>query len=370
MEHITYNVESLKFRTKIILRLVNNNYRINNIIVNYAHTSKNITYIGVTPDITYGEIIGDDNAIDREFEIELNLVTAKYVIFIINDFKNLRFPILDTNETYFDDDVDHPYLYVGLEIDVDFASKSSMLHSIDPILQYYKKMYPVYSIEAWSTIKDAVSYSGKINKITFDSVSRKFRVCFDNGMIYLFDQYPFSTTAMTQIQHFNHITPADIHWIIDNPKDDMIFISKLLVQDSTYAAPQFDSINEFFNALNDNSGNVSNKYNDRFAVQFIKISLPHLNRELTIDLNGRNIPFSNLILEMNATYLRTFPIPWRLDYRNTEYDSIGITFYISDELSTNSYTGDDASHFNIEFNTKIHLDCQITSELQIPFNRS
>jgi len=370
MEHITYNAESIDFRSKVVLRLVNNNYKMNRIILNYSHTSRDITYIGVTPDITYGEIIGDDNAISREIELDLNLITAKNLVIIINDFENLRFPIINTNETYFDDDVEHPYLYIGLEVEPEVISKSTKLHTIDPILQYYKKMYPVYSIESWSTIKNEVSYSGKINKITFDSVSRKFMVYFDSGMIYLFDDYPFSTNSSTQIQHFNHITPPDIHWIIDNANDDMIFITKMLIQSATYAAIQFNSIEELFNTINDNSGNNSKKYNERFNVQFIKLNIPHLNRELVIDLNSRNIPFSNLILELNSTYIKTFPIPWRTKYKNTEFDKIDIVLFIADSESSYAYSYDNSSHFEIEYNTKVDLHCQIINELTIPFNRT
>ena len=370
MEHITYNVKSIKFKSKIVLKIVNGSYKMNRIILNYSHTSKDTTYIGVTPDITYGEIVGDDAASSREIELEINLITAKYVIFIINDFENLRYPIIYTNEVYFDEDVDHPYLYITLEVSPEVVSKSKKIHIIDPILQYYKKMYPVYSLESWSTIKNEVSYSGKINKITFDSVSRKFMVYFDSGMIYLFDDYPFSTTTSVQIQHFNHITPPDIHWIIDNPSDDIIFITKMLIQSATYDAIQFDSIEELFNAINDNSGNTSKKYNERFNVQFIKLNIFHLNRELTIDLNGRNIPFSNLILELNSTYVKTFPIPWRTKYNNTEFDKTDITLFIADSESSYAYSYDNSSHFEIEYNTKVDLHCQIINELTIPFNRT
>lgn len=370
MEHIVYKVESIDFRTKVLIRLVNDDYKLNGIIVNYVHTSRDNTYIGITPDMTYGEVIGDDRAIEKEAEIELNIVTARNVIIIMNDFKNLRYPIEDTNETYYDDDDDFPYLYVGIKINVTASSKSSKLHEIDPILQYYKKMYPVHNIEAWSTIKDTVTYGGKVNKMTFDSVSRKFMAYFDNGMVYLFDGYPFSTTGMIQVQHFNHITPTDIHWILDNSKDDMVFISRLLIQDIILASPQFDSAMEFLNTFNDTSNNTSLKYNERMQVQYIVIDIPHLNRSLTIDLNNRNIPFSNLILELNQTYMKTFPIPWRPEYVNTSLSKIDITLFIADSEGPNAYTGNEETHMFIEFNTTIKFKCDITNELIIPFNRT
>jgi hypothetical protein len=338
--------------------------------VNYFHNSGSYTYIGVTPDLNDSIMIGDDREELRTSSLEFTMPTAKNIIVIINDLDNIRFPIISANEDFYDEDDSNPTLIISLTVDIQYKHKDIRLNTIDPILRYYKKLYPVDKLDAWATIRGELTYVGRLNRISYDTDTKKYRTYFNNNMVFVFDNYPFSVESTIQVQGVGHVTPVDMFWIIESGHLNLVFIKHLVVLNSAFSSILFDSMEDFLLVFNDNSGNLEHKYNDRFDILMLEFNLPHLNRSIILDLNSRNIPIENLLRSVNSSNLEITPIPFRTEFLNTQLENVTVTIFMLDREDEDAANIEqlDESHYFIQTNCKLQFDCKVSTINQVIYN--
>ena len=363
MQYLVKYVAKTQFiYNKIMIDIIHQSFEMDTIYLNYVHNVGKYTIINLTPVVkNYGLSVESIN--NRTKEIELNIPTQRNIVIVLNDYNNISYSLL-SNSSHTVITVDNEQvLKITLNILSSIKQYSSLILPVDSIIQYYKKLFPVSNITAWSSTVNEVIYHGKIKKITYDNAVNKHRLHFENGMMFLFNQYPFSNSEQIQLQNYDQITPQLFYWFLDKSPESIVFVKKLELINSMVSSTAHDTVENALLDFLDVSQNVSNSlyYNEKFIIKYVIIKFNHLNQKIQLDLTNKNIKLHDVISEITSSHLNIFYFPYDKLYNGTSKQNMSIEIYAY--VNNNEYeefTTEFTTMYNITSNFILRFDCKIS----------
>jgi len=223
-------------------------------------------------------------------------------------------------------------LNVDIEISEGPTTYAEDIDYIDPVLMFYRKILPYDKYEVYGVFEKTLSSLGTIDRITYDTVSKEYRLYSRSGIIINYNVLPLVNPTKVNIEGTQYTNPPTAIWILDKYNiDDLIWMNKIEIHKIEIDPDLYGTFSDWIFDMNQQKIDINSVY----------ISVKSINKRIYFDFEHFTYLNPNeLIYSYSTDIISTIQFPFRTVYlkADKQYTLTELVINYSDKDKT--YTSD------------------------------
>lgn len=195
---------------------------------------------------------------------------------------------------------------VSLVVTKKYSSHCENINPVDPLLMFYRKLLPYSRYKIFGTFKDEFYELGTIERITYDTELKKYKLYSSQGVVIYYDKLPLLNPSKVDIAGTQYTNPPTLVWLLDTQDlDDLMFIDTVKPKSIIITDDRFKSLKDWVDAFNKGSLNI----------QKLSVEVRSINKRVIIDLQTyTTLDYSEFLRFVNYDIVQVFKIPFKQVY--------------------------------------------------------
>jgi len=311
---------------EVTIRLQNR--LLTDIKVQFHHTIKTTTYIGIGIDFEH-----DPVGYWSEKTVSINnKYIEKELLIYIDNHGAYQFKVNSSSFSIKYPDI----LSIFIDVSIEKTSYGESIKPVDPILMYYRKILPYSKYTIYGSFRGEIVNLGKIKTVTYDTTTKKFKIYSREGLSIEYDTLPLVNPTKVNVEGTQYTNPPSTIWLIDEGDiDDLYWVKQIEIHEI-----DFDE-NDMYYTLSDF---IYDFIKDNVLIDKIVLEMRSTNTRLTIDFQRfPHLDPKEYLQNISTDIVTVFHVPFRqlyskLDPMKYRYTELTIYYSNTDRSSSSKFT--------------------------------
>jgi len=323
---VQISLPSFFTKQKFIVTL--NNRVLTDLKIDSQHSIYDTTFVSLFVEFDYTKTV----TYETTKEITSELYVQKNLNIYISPYMGQSYNVLSYRYEISELEDGSKELVVYLELEEGPTTYAEDIDYIDPILMFYRKILPYDKYVVYAVFKDSLAKLGKIEKITYDTITEEYKVYSESGVSINYKDVPLVNPTKVNIQGTQYTNPPTAIWILDEYDiDDLIWLNQIEIH-------KIDIDQNIFNTFSDWIFNLDQQ---NIVINSITIEVRSINKR--IHFNLKDFPYlkaDELIYSFSTDIISTIPFPFRELFLKVDKQYTLTTVTINYSDTGNTYNSD------------------------------